>query len=96
MFYGFKSIVFLSPGRPKTLYFTCPGLRNPQKMLISAPGAGDPEKDARTPGDTNAEPKLLPRTYVYILEWTRALNAREVSWRRVKWTRPSWIRKVLL
>ena len=28
--------------------------------------------------------------YCYILEWTRALNAREVSWRRVKWTRPSW------
>ena len=28
-----------------------------------------------------------------ILEWTRALNAREVSCRRLKWPRPSWIRQ---
>ena len=31
--------------------------------------------------------------YIYILEWTRALNAREVSCRRLKWPRPSWIRQ---
>ena len=30
---------------------------------------------------------------LYILEWTRALNAREVSCRRLKWPRPSWIRQ---
>ena len=35
-----------------------------------------------------------PRTYsLYRLEWTRALNAREVSCRRLKWLRPSWIRQ---
>ena len=48
MFYGFKSNVFSSPGRPKTLYFTCPGLRKQQKMLISAPGAGDPPGDPKS------------------------------------------------
>ena len=31
--------------------------------------------------------------HIYILEWTRALNAREVSCRRLKWPRPSWIRQ---
>ena len=30
---------------------------------------------------------------IYILEWTRALNAREVRCRRLKWPRPSWIRQ---
>ena len=30
---------------------------------------------------------------LYRLEWTRALNAREVSCRRLKWPRPSWIRQ---
>ena len=32
-------------------------------------------------------------SYINILEWTRALNAREVSCRRLKWLRPSWIRQ---
>ena len=31
--------------------------------------------------------------FLYRLEWTRALNAREVSCRRRKWPRPSWIRQ---
>ena len=35
-----------------------------------------------------------PAPYLlYRLEWTRALNAREVSCRRLKWPRPSWIRQ---
>ena len=31
--------------------------------------------------------------YIYILEWTRALNAREVSWIRAKRFWPYWLRK---
>ena len=42
-------------------------------------------------------PPRMPRTprrfFLYRLEWTRALNAREVSCRRLKWPRPSWIRQ---
>ena len=44
-----------------------------------------------------ASPQLrvlpTPRRFLCILEWTRALNAREVSCRRLKWPRPSWIRQ---
>ena len=46
-----------------------------------------------------AAPTNAPRPALYLLyrlEWTRALNAREVSCRRLKWPRPSWIRKDLL
>ena len=42
----------------------------------------------RTTEAPNPAPYLL-----YRLEWTRALNAREVSCRRLKWPRPSWIRQ---
>ena len=31
--------------------------------------------------------------FIYILEWTRALNAREVSWIRAKGFWASWLRK---
>ena len=43
---------------------------------------------AAMPNAPNPAPYLL-----YRLEWTRALNAREVSCRRLKWPRPSWIRQ---
>ena len=44
-------------------------------------------------GTLIASPEIC--IYLYILEWTRALNAREVSWSRLKWPRASWIRKDL-
>ena len=49
------------------------------------PGAG------RVAAITKA-PRPAPY-FLYRLEWTRALNAREVSCRRLKWPRPSWIRQ---
>ena len=45
----------------------------------------------RVAAPTNA-PRPAP-CFMYRLEWTRALNAREVSCRRLKWPRPSWIRQ---
>ena len=47
------------------------------------------------PGRVAAIPKTPnPAPYfLYRLEWTRALNARNVSCRRLKWLRPSWIRQ---
>ena len=45
----------------------------------------------RVAARTNA-PNHAPY-FLYRLEWTRALNAREVSCRRLKWPRPSWIRQ---
>ena len=48
-----KALFFLSPGRPKTLYFTCPRLRKSRKIRISAPGAGDPKKLQKTPKSAN-------------------------------------------
>ena len=47
-----------------------------------------PGRVAAIPKAPNPAPYLL-----YRLEWTRALNAREVSCRRLKWPRPSWIRQ---
>ena len=47
-----------------------------------------PGRVAALPNAPRAAPYLL-----YRLEWTRALNAREVSCRRLKWPRPSWIRQ---
>ena len=46
------------------------------------------------PGVAVAPKPPSPRTlFLYRLEWTRALNAREVSWIRVKWSLAQWLRK---
>ena len=43
--------------------------------------------------ESSAASDVYKRQYIYILEWTRALNAREVSWIRARVFWAYWLRK---